>query len=60
MQWGAEPRDPKRYTCLKPDVPLEIVFEQGSMVAGKPVIPLLKSLCNFVGDTVIAPLSKFL
>jgi hypothetical protein len=46
---------------VDPVLPIQIVFaEGGGPAAHQSIVPVLKGLCDFVGDGVMAPLAKFL
>jgi hypothetical protein len=60
LQFGIVPNSPDVEVTLEPEFPTEITFGQGTPAPFKPVIPLLHSILDFVGNSVITPLSKFL
>ena len=60
-RWAPMVRDPNEEVSVDcPELPVEVVFDQGGPARLEPVIPTLKALCDFVRDFVIAQLSKFL
>ena len=59
-RWAGVPVDPHSEMRLEPAVHPDVVFDKGGVASLQPVVPLLKSLCDFVGKDVIAKLSQFL
>ena len=60
LRFAAKFRDPNNKMPMEPHIPLEVAFGNGGPAALDPVIPTLQAICDFVRDSVISPLSKFL
>jgi hypothetical protein len=59
MRWAGRPIVSNQDMRMDLVPPFEPALDERHL-AGKMVVPLLKALCDFVGDSVMAPLSKFL
>ncbi len=59
-RWAAMPIDPNREVCMKPHLPLEVIFGEETVVPHYPVVPLLQDLCRVVGEEIMPHLAKFL
>ena len=59
VRWAGVPNTLDGKMSMDPTAPTEVAFGEGPL-AGDAVVPCLQSLNNFVGDSVIAPLSKYL
>lgn len=59
-RFSAIPIDSNRMMNPNIEFGLSIAFSEGTTLANKPVIPSLESMCDFVENQVISPLSKFL
>ena len=60
FRWAGVVHAPRADMGLKPQLALEVVFGQGEPIAGEPVVPTLRALCDHVGNVVVPALAKFL
>ena len=59
VRWSGMPSHPDREMRVKLGMPVAIFLGEGKL-PDQPLVPLLDSLCDFVGNVVIAQLTKFL
>lgn len=60
VRWAALLIDPNQDVNMNPRIPVEVVFDDAGPAHRQSVIPTLQSICDFVRDSVIAQLAKFL
>lgn len=60
MRYGTEIGYPYDENDTEPHIPCEVTFGNGGPAALESVFPSLNSMCDFVRDAVIGPLSQFL
>jgi hypothetical protein len=61
VRWAGFPHNPAREMRMEFKLPLVPTFQDGaSGLNFRPVVPAIQAICDFVRDSVISPLSKFL
>jgi hypothetical protein len=60
LWWSGLPVDASKDIQMNPDITPEVVFGQEGPAALEPVIPALEASFDFVSNTVVSQLSKFL